>query len=97
MLADRTAEIQRLENMAKGMRSSYSYPSTPSRGPNKVTNGSTSPLNASNATNGTDENRLAVRSPSTTRMITALQKEMDAIKTSSEAARAAAGTSSLLE
>jgi hypothetical protein len=41
--------------------------------------------------NGVDENRLGVRSPSTTRMITTLQKEMDTLKTSSEAARAAAG------
>lgn len=43
------------------------------------------------ATNGVDENRLGVRSPSTSRMITSLQKEMDALKGSSEAARAAAG------
>lgn len=45
------------------------------------------------ATNGVDENRLGVRSPSTSKMITSLQKEMDALKGSSEAARAAAGHS----
>jgi len=37
-----------------------------------------------------DENKLSARSPSTTRMITSLQKEMDVLKTSSVAAKASA-------
>src|ERR1700734_614440 len=91
MLADRSAEIQRLENMAKGMRSSYMHPNSPAS-PSK--NGVLSTKAPSpSSPNGVDENRLGVRSPSTTRMITSLQKEMDLLKTSSEAARAAAGPS----
>ena len=88
-VADRSAEIQRLENMAKGMRSSYMHPNS-SASPTK--NGILSTKSPSpSSPNGVDENRLGVRSPSTTRMITSLQKEMDTLKTSSEAARAAAG------
>ena len=91
LLADRTAEIQRLEGLAKGMRQSYLHANTPPRHPSKQP---VSPLNSSpsaNSVNGADENHLSVRSPSTSRMITTLQKEMDALKSSSEAARAAAG------
>jgi hypothetical protein len=80
--------------MAKGMRTSYLHAGSPPRFPTKqgsITNGVVSPLNPSSPTNGIDENRLTVRSASTSKMITTLQKEMDAIKTSSEAARAAAG------
>jgi hypothetical protein len=77
------------------MRSSYIHPnSTPprqvSRQPSRQF-GASSPLTASPASPNGDENRLAVRSSSTTKMISTLQKEMDAIKGSSEAARAAAG------
>jgi hypothetical protein len=94
MIADRSAEIQRLEILARGMRTSYLHPSTPPRLPHKSSNGNLSPLNTSNnaATNGTDENRLAVRSPSTSKMITFLQREMDTLKASSEAARGSAGS-----
>lgn len=74
--------------MAKGMRSSYMAPNSPPQFPTKQAL-SVSPSTPS--TNGVDENRLGVRSPSTSKMITSLQKEMDALKGSSEAARAAAG------
>ena len=50
-----------------------------------------SPTSPSANGNGVDENRLGVRSPSTSKMINTLQMEMDALKASSEAARAAAG------
>ena len=78
------------------MRTSYLHPGSPPRFPTKLGNGITTnnvvtPLDPSSPTNGVDENRLTVRSASTSKMITTLQKEMDAIKTSSEAARAAAG------
>ena len=74
------------------MRNSYIHPNTPPRIPHKSSHGNISPLNTSTtAANGTDGNRLTVRSPSTSKMITTLQKEMDALKSSSEAARAAAG------
>jgi hypothetical protein len=75
------------------MRTSYLHAGSPPRFPTRQGNSITnvvSPLNPS-PTNGVDENRLTVRSASTSKMITTLQKEMDAIKTSSEAARAAAG------
>ena len=85
-VADRSAEIQRLESLAKGVRNTYLHSSTP---PRKPSCGNLSPLNAS--TNG-DENRFAVRSPSTSKMITSLQKEMDVLKSTSEAARASAGS-----
>jgi hypothetical protein len=53
---------------------------------------SSTPLSLSTSPNGDgDENKLSARSPSTTRMINTLQKEMDALKGSSQAARAAAG------
>ena len=76
------------------MRTSYLHANSPPRFPTKhnMTNNAVSPLNPSSPMNGVDENRLTVRSASTSKMITTLQKEMDAIKTSSEAARAAAGT-----
>ena len=95
-IADRTAEITRLENIARGMRTSYLHANSPPRFPSKQsTPSSLTPLTPSSPTNnGVDENHLAVRSASTTRMITTLQKEMDALKTSSEAARAAAGAPS---
>jgi hypothetical protein len=89
-VADRSAEIQRLENMAKGMRSSYMAPNSPPQFPTKQ---ALSVCPSTPSTNGADENRLGVRSPSTSKMITSLQKEMDALKGSSEAARAAAGRS----
>jgi hypothetical protein len=74
--------------MAKGMRSSYMAPNSPPQFPGKQALG-VAPSTPS--ANGVDENRLGVRSPSTSKMITSLQKEMDALKGSSEAARAAAG------
>jgi hypothetical protein len=80
-----------LENIARGMRTSYLHSNSPPRIPSKQSNGSSSPLAPSSPTNGIDESRLTVRSASTSRMITTLQKEMDALKSSSEAARAAAG------
>ena len=73
------------------MRTSYLHANSPPRFPSKQLNGSSSPSLPSSPTNDIDENRLTVRSTSTSRMITTLQKEMDALKTSSEAARAAAG------
>jgi hypothetical protein len=78
------------------MRTSYLHANSPPRFPSKQATMSVSPLSPSAPTNGVDENHLNVRSVSTTRMITTLQKEMDALKTSSEAARAAAGTLSPL-
>jgi hypothetical protein len=86
------------------MRNSYIHPCTPPRFPHKQqqqqqqqqTPSTTHTSTLSPPTNGTSEDRLTVRSPSTSRMITFLQKEMDALRSSSEAARAAAGDISLL-
>ena len=80
------------------MRSSYLNTNNDSspRFPTKQNGISVTPLSPTSPStngNGVDENRLGVRSPSTSRMIHTLQKEMDALKASSEAARAAAGHS----